>query len=146
MAGYRVLLPAETGGVNADLKAVAGTQYETGAQDVSNFWLYKLVVDIDVEGAVTVGTVKVTIQNLAPDGTTVIDTLDAVTAASTMVDGKIRLTWGGGVTGLLVGLGTVSGDLDIMKTFHTMNVILEIVTASDAATSCVANTHLQMEG
>lgn len=140
------MLPAETGADGADLKKVAGTKFETGSVLVDQLWIYKYVADITITGATTVGDAKLTIEQLAPDGVTVIDTLDILTSISTLATGTVRLVWGGGVTAISVGLGTLSVDAEIMKTFYNINVILEIVTASDAATSAVASAHLQMEG
>jgi len=145
MVAKRVLLPAETGVNAADLKAVATTQYETGAKDVERFWVFKYVMVIDNTGGGTVGDAKITVQNLAPGGTTVIDSLDIVTAIDTKADGTMVLVFGGGVTATLTGPGTLSSDAEIMKLFYRINVILEVTTANDGTTS-TATSHFQMEG
>ena len=145
MVAKRVLLPAETGVDAADLKAVATTQYETGATDVDKFWVFKYVMAIDNTGGGAAGDAKITVQNLAPGGTTVIDSLDIVTAIDTKADGTMVLVFGGGVNADLTGPGTLSSDADIMKVFYRMNVILEVVTANDGTTS-TATSHFLMEG
>ena len=145
MVAKRVLLPAETGVDAADLKAVATTQYKTGAFDVERFWLFKYVMAIDNTGGGAAGDAKLTVENLAPGGTTVIDSLDIVTAIDTKADGTMVLVFGGGVTSTLTGPGTLSSDADIMKVFYRINVILEVTTANDGTTS-IATSHFLMEG
>ncbi len=134
-------LDGPASGINGvNLKAVATTKYTSsiidrrardrwGASDKLTL-LFKMV---RVPSA-TAGVVKVTIQRVDDKGVDLGDAFDIVTAISTTADATEVIAFGGGLAPRAV-LGTIDAEADQFRLPGKFKVIVEIVTASDAATS-----------
>ena len=143
--GTRRLTPLEININDVDLTDTAGTQYSSNTLDVREAFVYTVIIDVTETGAPTAGDFKLTIRCTDRDGATTYE-VDAVTAITSQVDGgQTVFTWGSGNTATLQGNGTVGSNLDVLKVFDFMEVVLEITTANDGTTSTADVTLLLEE-
>lgn len=130
-----------------DLKAIATTQYATGILRVIPFFAFFLALKVDNTGGGAAGEVKITLEVYGEkDESTPIDSEDILTTIATTADTTELLLFGGGVFGASKGVGSLSANIDVYKVLHKIQLIVEVVTASDAATSCVGTLNLLADG
>ena len=126
-----------------DMKAVATTQYPTEVLDVTKDFAFVVVIDIVATVPGTLGIAKLTLNRYAKDKTTLIDTLDVLTAIDTDTSQQVVLKWGYGVTAKVTGsIVTLDTDVDMMDIVGFLEIVLEVVAASDSTTSVASVTLL----
>lgn len=147
MANFTAQLdPADVGISGVDLTDTAGTTYSSGVINVQNAFLYCATIDVTITGAVTVGDFKLTLDVVGKDGSTSIYAIDLVTALdSNSATNTAVVTFGAGTSAVLFGTGTLNTSADVLKIAKFLKLTLEITTASDAATSAVADVTLQIQ-
>lgn len=140
----RELKPADLGINGVDMKALVATKYASGVLEVVKDFAWTLVIDITETGSPAAGVAKLTIDRYLKNRTTIIDSLDLLTAIDTINQGQIRVAWGFGATALKTGSATLDSDSAILQMVAFMKVTLEVVTANDG-TTCTADVTLFAE-
>lgn len=133
----RHLEPAELGIAGVDLKAIAGTQHVSRVLDVRNDFAFTAIVSVVNVGGGAAGAVKLTVQVLAKDKTTVLYSVDILTAIGTLTVGTTKnvVTFGYGLTATVDGLATLEAGAEVLKLMKFIRVVLEVVTANDGTSS-----------
>lgn len=133
----RHLEPLELGIAGVDLKAIAGTQYASGVLDVRRDFAFAAIVSVVNVGGGAAGAAKLTVQVLAKDKTTVLYSVDILTAIGTLTVGTTKnvVTFGYGLTATVDGLASLAPAAEVLKTMKFIRIILEVVTASDGTSS-----------
>ena len=126
---------------NADMKAVATTQYSTGTILVPKSFIFNSVITFVNVGGGAAGDAKLILDSLDSAGN-VIKTLDIVATIPTNAAGTTEcdLIFGAGTTAELFGVGALDADANKFKIMDAFRLILEVVTANNGTSSFATMT------
>lgn len=138
-----VLSPADLRLSNLDLKAAGGTIYRSYLLDLREYSSFRALINTNTTGATTAGIIKLSLEVIDNDQSTVIQTFDLLTDINVTADRAEQVQWGAGVTAGRVGVGTLGSNIDFIRgTVVLAKLLVTVSTQSDAATSNVADVYL----
>ena len=134
--------PAGLGVVNINLKASAGVQYASNIIDLSKHSNYGVSLIITNSGTTNAGVAKITAVSYDKTGLVQLSSTALLTAIDLTADRTEYVVFGKDFAAKKVGNGTIGSDIDILRVPGMTKFVVEISTASNAATSCVGNLRL----
>ena len=126
-----------------DLNAANGTDYDSPVLDLRPYRNFLVSLITDVTGAVAAGVASLKVELYADDGTTLLGTVDLLTAIDTQADRKELVSFGRDFAAVKDGNGTIGTNIDMLRSVRKALFRLEVDTQSDAATSNVGSVRIQ---
>lgn len=115
--------------------------YSSGIIDLSDYRQFMASVKVDNTGGGAAGEAKLSLELYDNDKTTLLGTIDLLTAIVTTADRSELVTFGRGVTPAKQGNGTIGTAIGVAKVFRWVKLLLTVVTESDA-TTCLGYVRL----
>src|SRR5262245_11750037 len=106
--------PTALGVKNVNLKATNDTVYSTDILPLGSYTSFLLSLVVTKTGSPNAGEAKITATLYANDETTVLGTIDVLTAIPTQADRKELVVFGRGVASAKSGNGTLGADVGIL--------------------------------
>jgi hypothetical protein len=128
---------------DADMKAVANTEYASRIMDLRDASRMMIRMTFSVDPSATAGVAQLLWQPTDRSGANLGSQVPLMTAISTQVDAQVAyFSWGGGIATAVLN-GTIGSNVDVtMHIFRTGYLILEVTTQNDAATSATADVDI----
>lgn len=115
--------------------------YSSGLLALGDYRMFLASLIVDNTGGGAVGSVKLSMELYANNGTTLLGTIDLLTAIGTTVDRSELVTFGRGLTPAKQGNGTIGAAIGVLKVINFAKLVLTVVVESDG-TTCIGSARL----